>query len=102
MILDLAIPAVMQLVQALIPSLPSAAPAIVTSAIDVLTQWAPLVRDEYKALKPVWDDAVTALEANDATTGEQIATLRALVKADDQEFDDALAKSRAEDDPKTS
>lgn len=97
MILELAVPAVMQLVQSLIPSLPSAAPAIVNSAIDVLTQWGPLVVKEYKALRPVYDDAVAALEANDVTTTDQIASLRALVKADDQEFDDALAKSRAED-----
>lgn len=97
MILELAVPAVMQLIQSLIPSLPAAAPAIVNGAIDVLTQWGPLVVKEYKALRPVYDDAVNALEANDSTTTEQIAKLRAQVKIDDQEFDDALAKSRGED-----
>lgn len=95
--MELAVPAVMQLISSLIPSLPSAAPSIVTGAIEVLTQYGPLVVKEFKALKPVYDDAVTALEANDATTADQIATLRALVKADDAEFDAALAKSRSED-----
>lgn len=95
--LELAVPAVMQLIQSLIPSLPTAGAGIVTGAIEVLTQWGPLVVKEFKALKPVYDDAVTALEANTLTTSEQIANLRKLVAADDAEFDAALAKSRAED-----
>jgi cytochrome c556 len=97
LILELAIPAVMQLVQSLIPSLPTAGAGVVASTIEVLTQWGPLAVKEYKALKPVYDDAVEALEANDRTTVDQIKALRALVAIDDAEFDAALAKSRSED-----
>lgn len=87
----------MTLIQALIPSLPTASSAVVSAAISALTAWTPLIVNEYKALKPVVSDAIDAIENNSASTAEQIATLRALVAADDAEFDAALAKSRSED-----
>lgn len=93
------VPAVFQLVQSLLPMLPTAGAGVVGSVISVLMQYGPLVVSEYKALRPVYDDAVDAIENNDASTTDQIAKLRALVKADDAEFDAALAKSRSEDPP---
>lgn len=87
----------MSLIQALIPSLPTASAGVIAASIEALTAWAPLVVSEYKALKPVVTDAIDAIENNSASTADQIKTLRALVAADDAEFDAALAKSRSED-----
>lgn len=87
----------MSLIQALIPSLPTASSAVVTAAIEALTAWTPLVIGEYKALKPVVTDAIDAIENNTASTADQVKALRALVAADDADFDAALAKSRSED-----
>lgn len=96
--MEFAIPAVINLIQSLIPQLSTTAvPSIISGTVEVLTQYAPLVFKEYKALKPVVLDAIEALHNNTNTLPEQIATLRALVKADDDEFDAALARSRAED-----
>lgn len=97
MLAELAIPAVMQLIQSLVPSLSTAGPSVVGSTIAVLTEYAPVVFKEFQALKPVVLDAIEAMHGNSNTTQEQIAKLRELVKADDQEFDVALARARAED-----
>lgn len=91
------IPVGISLIQSLIPSLPTASAGVIAGVIQALTAWTPLVIKEYKALKPVVVDAINAIENNSASTVDQVKTLRALVAADDVEFDAALAKSRAED-----
>lgn len=97
MLSELAVPAVIKLIEALTPQLSTALPEVVTSAVAVLTEYIPAVIAGYTALKPVVMDAIDALEANDTTTADEIKALRALVAADDSEFDAALAKSRSED-----
>lgn len=91
------IPVGISLIQSLIPSLPTASAGVIAGVIQALTVWTPLVIKEYKALKPVVLDAIDAIENNTASTVDQVKALRALVAADDAEFDAALAKSRAED-----
>ncbi len=96
--LELGIPAVVGLLQSLIPMLSTTSvPSILVNAVSVLTEYAPVVFQEYKALKPVVLDAIEAIHNNTNTPADEIMKLRALVKVDDDEFDEALAKSRAED-----
>lgn len=96
-----AVPSVIGLIQSLIPSLPTAAQGVITSTIGVLAEYTPLVIAEYKALKPIVSGAIAAIEANPNTMPEQIAKLRELSKAVDDDFDDALAAARAEDSAAT-
>ena len=91
------VPAVMNLVQQLIPMLPTASAGVVGAVVSVLTEWGPLVVKEYQALKPVISDAIDVLEQSEHTTAETIATLRAMLAADKSEFDQAVADSRAGD-----
>lgn len=91
------VPAVVNLVKALIPSLPSASASIVSSVVTVLTEWGPLIVKEYQELKPVVEDAIDMLEQSEHTTEETIATLRAQLAADKADFDAAVAASRAGD-----
>lgn len=93
------VPAVLELLKALTPQLSSAGASsgIIASAISVVTQYAPLVVEEYKALKPIVVDAIAAIAANPDTMPEQLAKLRVVSKQYDLEFADALARARAED-----
>lgn len=91
------IPAVMNLVQQLLPSLPTATSGVVSAVVSVLTEYGPLIVKEYKALKPVVQDAIDVLAQSEHTTEETIATLRAMLAADKADFDDAVKQSRAGD-----
>lgn len=91
------VPAVMQLIQALTPSLSTASSSVVTSTIKVLAEWGPLIVTQYKALKPVVTEAIEMLSNNTATTAEQIQQLRELSKKYDADFDAAVEQSRAGD-----
>lgn len=91
------IPLVMNLVQQLLPSLPTASAGVVGAVVSVLTEYGPLVIKEYQALKPVVQDAIEVLAQSEHTTEETIATLRAMLAADKSEFDQAVADSRAGD-----
>lgn len=92
-----AVPSVIGLIQSLIPQLSTAGSGVVASTIGVIAEYTPLVIAEYKALKPIVTSAIEALQANPNTMPEQIAKLRELSKAIDDDFDDALAAARAED-----
>lgn len=96
-IASVGIPAVMNLVQQLLPSLPTASAGVVGAVVSVLTEYGPLVVKEYQALKPVVQDAIDVLSQSEHTTEETIATLRAILAADKAEFDAAVADSRAGD-----
>lgn len=91
------LPAVLELVKALTPSLSTASASVVTSTIKVLAEWGPLIVAEYKALKPVVSEAIEMLSNNTATTAEQMEQLRELSKKYDADFDDAVMQSRAGD-----
>ena len=91
------VPAVMNLVQQLLPSLPTATAGVVGAVVSVLTEYGPLVIKEYKALKPVVTDAIEVLSQSEHTTEETIATLRAMLAADKADFDQAVSDSRAGD-----
>lgn len=91
------VPAVLDLIRALTPSLATASSGVVTSTIKVLAEWGPLIVTQYKALKPVVSEAIEMLSNNTATTAEQIQQLRELSKKYDADFDDAVAQSRAGD-----
>lgn len=84
----------MNLVQQLIPSLPTASSGVVGAVVSVLTEYGPLIVKEYQALKPVVQDAIEVLSQSEHTTEETIATLRAMLAADKAEFDDAVKASR--------
>lgn len=88
------VPAVMNLVHALIPSLPTASANVVSAVVSVLTEYGPLVVKEYQALKPVVKDAIEVLSQSDHTTEETIAALRAMLAADKADFDQAVTDSR--------
>lgn len=96
-IASVGVPAVMNLVQQLLPSLPTASAGVVGAVVSVLTEYGPLVIKEYQALKPVVQDAIEVLAQSDHTTEETIATLRAMLAADKADFDSAVADSRAGD-----
>jgi molybdenum-dependent DNA-binding transcriptional regulator ModE len=91
------VPAVFSLIKALLPTLATASTGVVGTVITVLTEYGPLALKEYKALKPIVTDAITALSNNKATTAEQIQQLREMSAVYDHDFDAALAKSRSED-----
>lgn len=91
------VPAVMNLVQQLLPSLPTASAGVVGAVVSVITEYGPLVLKEYQALKPVVVDAINVLEQSEHTTEETIATLRAQLAADKSDFDQAVKDSRAGD-----
>ena len=93
------VPAVLELLKALTPQLSTVAAnsGIIASAVKVITEYSPLVVQEYQALKPIVIDAMSAIAANPDTMPEQIAKLRAVSKQYDMEFADALARARAED-----
>jgi len=91
------VPAVFELIKSLLPMLPTASAGVVSSTIKVLTEYAPLVIAEYKALKPIVTSAIEMLANNSATTQEQIAQLRKISKEIDADFDSAVEKSRAGD-----
>jgi hypothetical protein len=92
------VPAVFGLIKSLLPSLATTASSgIIGGTIAVLTEYAPLVVSEYKALKPIVENAITAIRANENTLPEQIDKLRAMATQYDLEWADALAVSRAGD-----
>lgn len=91
------VPAVVNLVQQLLPMLPTANAGVVGAVVKVLTEYGPLIISEYKALKPVVQDAIEVLSQSDHTTEETIATLRAMLAADKADFDKAVQDSRAGD-----
>lgn len=93
------VPAVLELLKALTPQLATASAnsGIIASAVSVIATYSPIVIAEYQALKPIVVDAIAALAANPDTMPEQIKKLREVSKQYDAEFDDALARARAED-----
>lgn len=91
------VPAVIDLIRALTPSLSTASSGVVTSTIKVLAEWGPLIVSQYKALKPVVSEAIEMLSNNTATTAEQIQQLRELSRKYDADFDAAVVDSRAGD-----
>lgn len=92
------VPAVFELIKSLLPSLATnALPGVVGSTISVLAEYTPLVIAEYKALKPIVENAITAIRANPNTMPEQLEKLREMAREYDLEWADALAVSRAGD-----
>lgn len=93
-----AVPAVFELVKSLMPTLATTTSAgVIGSTIKVLAEYTPLVLSSYKALKPVVEDAITMLRANENTMPEQLEHLREMARQYDLEWADALALSRAGD-----
>jgi len=91
------VPAVLGLIESLIPSLPSAASGVIASTVNVLAEYTPIVIAEYQALKPIVADALEALAGEPSTMPEQIAKLRETGRLLDADFADALAQARAEE-----
>lgn len=92
------IPAVLELIKSLVPSLASSASSnVVSSTVSVLAEYTPLVVAEYKALRPIVENAITAIRANPNTLPEQLEKLREMATQYDLEWADALAVSRAGD-----
>lgn len=91
------VPTAVKLLEAITPFLPSAGSKLVATATSLVVEYTPLVIANYQDLKPIVVNAIEALAANPDTMPEQLAKLRAAAKQYDAEFNDALAKARAED-----
>ena len=69
----------------------------ITSIINALVALIPVLVKEYEALVPVVKNIIAALQANPATTADQLATLQALDAKVDSDFESAAAEAQAED-----
>lgn len=94
-----AVPVVFKLLQSWLPALATTtSSAAIGGAIATIAEYAPLIVSEYKALKPIVENAITALRANPNTMPEQLEQLREMARQYDLEWADALAVSRAGDE----
>lgn len=93
------VPVVFKLLQSWLPALATTtSTTAIGGAIATIAKYAPLIVSEYKALKPIVENAITALRANPNTMPEQLELLRVMAKQYDLEWADALAVSRAGDE----
>lgn len=70
---------------------------VIAKIIEALTEIIPVAIKEYQALVPMVKGVIAALSANPATTADQLATLQAIDKQTDADFDAAAAAAEAED-----
>lgn len=94
-----AVPAVFALLQSWLPSLATTtSTTAIGKAIATIAEYTPLIVSQYQALKPVVENAITALRANPNAMPEQLEQLREMARQYDLEWADALAVSRAGDE----
>lgn len=71
---------------------------IVTKVIGLLVQILPVIETEYETIVPYIKNIIAALQADPATTAEQLAQLATLDAQADQAFDAAATAAQAQDD----
>lgn len=89
------IPAILALLQTIIPSLSSA--SAIGSIITTLTQIIPVVVKEVQDVVPMIKNIIAALKTNDAVTPEQLDQLAILDAKCDADFEAAATAAQAED-----
>lgn len=88
--------AVLALMQEILPLLGAGSTATqIGSVIATLTNLLPLVINEIDTVGPAIKNIISALQANPATTADQLAQLQALDKQCDDAFDAAAADTDA-------
>lgn len=94
--LETLIPAGISLIQSLIGGSALTSP-IIKYAVEFVTAAAPTVIQEYKDLKPVVKNIITALKADPSTLPAQLEDLEKAEVLIDAAFEAAAAKAIAED-----
>ena len=89
------IPAILALLQTIIPALNSA--TAIGSVIATLIQIVPVLIKEFKDLVPMVQNIITVLKGNDNITPDQIVQLQALDAQCDTAFEAAATDAEAED-----
>ena len=69
----------------------------ITSIINALVALIPVLVKEYEVLVPVVKNIIAALQANPATTADQLATLQALDAKVDFDFEEAAKAAQIDD-----
>lgn len=98
--LETLIPAGISLIQNLIGGTALTSP-IVKYAVEFVTAAVPVVIKEYKDLKPVVSNIITALKADPSTLPTQLEELEKSEILIDAAFEEAAAKAIAEDEAAT-
>lgn len=88
--------AALQAVEALL-SATGLTSAAVTKVIGLLVQILPAIETEYETIVPYIKNIIAALQANSATTAEQLAQLETLDQQADQAFEAAATAAQAQD-----
>lgn len=94
--MESALSALLFFVQSTLPLLPAGG-GFIERTIDVLTKVIPFALDEYKDLKPIIANIITALRSDGSTTIEQLDALDVLEARLDADFDAAASAAEAED-----
>lgn len=89
------IPAILALLQSIIPSLSSA--SAIGSIITTLTNIIPVIVKEVQDVVPMVKNIIAALKSNDAVTPEQLDQLATLDANCDAAFEAAATAAQAED-----
>ncbi len=89
------IPAILALLQSIIPSLSSA--SAITQIIATLTSIIPVIVKEVQDVVPMVKNIIAALKSNDVITPEQMTALEALDAQCDADFETAATAAQAED-----
>lgn len=92
--MDIAIQALLAILQAVAPGATS---SLISKIIAALEAWVPIIVAEYKALAPIVTNVIAALRGNGDVTPAQLDQLDAMEAQLDAAFDAAEAKAEAED-----
>lgn len=84
---------VLAIIQLAVPAIGDA--TAIGAIIAKLVALVPLIEQEARDLLPIVENIITALSANPATDADQLASLRALDKRSDDDFDAAFAAYNA-------
>lgn len=95
------IPAGISLIQQLLGSGSVLASPIIRYAVEFVTAATPVVIQEYKDLKPVVKNIITALKADPSTLPTQLEDLEKAEVLIDAAFEESAARAIAEDDAAT-
>lgn len=96
--LETLIPIGITLIQQLLGSGSILASPVVKYAVEFITTVTPVVIQEYKDLKPIVKNIITALKADPSTLPTQLEELEKAEVLIDAAFEEAAAKAIAEDD----